>query len=245
MDAARRIRDSIAAVERLRSAVAADAALHAAVRQVKHLQSQRFRGTYADLLRSATYAAPADFFLRELYGDQDYSRRDDQFGRIAGAIERLFPAQVAQTAASLAQLHALTEDLDVQMAHLWVRRAEADPASRYALAWRELGRRAEREQQLEAVAALGTDLVRLTRTPGLRTMLRLMRGPAGAAGLADLQRFLETGFDTFAGMARRDGAAEQFLATVDQRERELMDVLYHRELVACETELRRILGQAP
>ena len=245
MDASATIRDSMQAVARLRESVAADPRLQSALRDVKRLQARRFRGTYADLLRSPVYSAPADFFLRELYGEQDYSRRDDQFSRIAGAIERLFPAQVAQTAASLAHLHALTEDLDVQMARMWPDGQDSTAAARYARAWRTLGRREERLQQLQSVAALGHDLVRLTRTPGLRTMLKLMRAPAAAAGLADLQRFLETGFDTFAGMARRSGAAEHFLATVEQRERALMELLDEADDVACETELARILGQAP
>jgi len=46
-------------------------------------------------------------------------------------------------------------------------------------------------------------------------------------------------------MARRSGAAEHFLATVEQRERALMELLDEADDVACETELARILGQAP
>ena len=81
--------------------------------------------------------------------------------------------------------------------------------------------------------------------PGLRTMLRMMRGPASAAGLADLQRFLEEGFDTFAAMSRQRGAVEQFLRTLQERERQLFTLLDDADLVACETALARILGQAP
>lgn len=246
MEAARAIRDAVAAVSRLRQSAAGDDALAEALLDVKRLQSRRFSGTYADLLAGGSYAQAARFFLQELYGDKDYARRDEQFARIAGAIEKLFPAHVAGTAASLAQLHALTEDLDVQMARLWVRNAgETSLARRYALAWRELGRRQEREQQLEEVIGLGQELARLTRMPGLRTMLRMMRGPAAAAGLADLQRFLEEGFDTFAAMSRQRGAVEQFLRTVQEREHRLFEMLYGADLVACETELARTLGQAP
>jgi hypothetical protein len=50
----------------------------------------------------------------------------------------------------------------------------------------------------------------------------LMRGPARAAGLADLQTFLERGFDTFRAMK----GAEQFLAWVAQRERTLVATLF-------------------
>ena len=246
MEAASTIRDAVSAVTRLRSAMAGDAPLRQAVHDIKRIQSRRFSGLYADLLKSATYAAGASFFLQELYGEKDYSQRDAQFARIAGAIEKFFPAQVAQTAASLARLHALTEDLDVQMGRAWLLHPQgASDARRYAAAWRQIGRREERVQQLASVLEVGHELARLTRTPGLRTMLRLMRGPATAGGLGDLQAFLENGFDTFAGMSRRAGAAEHFLSTVQGREQGLMELLYGEDLVACETELLRILGQAP
>lgn len=245
MEAARTIRDAVAAVTSLRQSAAGDPRLDDALAQVKRLQSRRFAGTYADLLQGGLYAPAAAFFLEELYGDKDYARRDEQFARIAGAIETLFPAHVSGTAASLARLHAMTEDLDLQMARLWLRGDPLAPnARRYAAAWRELGRRQERSDQLDSVIRLGEELARLTRAPGLRTMLRLMRRPASAAGLGALQHFLETGFDTFAGMSRQRGAIEHFLGTVRVREQALFALLYERELAECEAALADILGQA-
>jgi hypothetical protein len=88
----------------LRQAVEGSSALGTAVGEVKRLQSRRFAGTYADLLAGGPYAAAAQFFLLELYGDKDYAERDAQFARIAGAIERLFPEQVVGTAVALAEL---------------------------------------------------------------------------------------------------------------------------------------------
>ena len=52
-------------------------------------------------------------------------------------------------------------------------------------------------------------------------------------------------FDTFAGMARQHGAAEHFLNTVNQREDALLVLLFGADLVASETRLQLILGQAP
>ncbi|MBK0394990.1 FFLEELY motif protein [Ramlibacter algicola] len=244
MEAARTIRDSVQQVARLRELAAADPRLHAALLAVKRLQSRRFSGTYADLLQGGTFAAAAGFFLEELYGDRDYSDRDAQFARIAGAIDRFFPAQVARTAADLAALHALTEDLDLAMAREWLR-IDGSDVHRYAAAWKAIDRAVDRERQLGSVVELGRELARLTRAPGLRTMLRMMRGAAGAAGLGELQRFLETGFDTFAAMARQRGAVEAFLSTVEEREGALLRALGSGDPVAAETELARILGQAP
>ena len=94
------------------------------------------------------------------------------------------------------------------------------------------------------VLGIGQQMARLTRAAGLRTMLKMMRRPAAAAGLGALQRFLECGFDTFAAMARR-GGAEDFLGIIQVRESALMALLFDADFVACETELARILGQAP
>jgi hypothetical protein len=244
MDAARTIRDAVGQVAELRRSAGEDPLLGQALVAVKRLQSRRFAGTYADLLVDRTYAAGARFFLGELSGERDDAQRDEQFARIAGAIERLFPAQVGATAARLAQVHALTEDLDRDLAKAWRASADAEPA-RYVAAWRLAGREPDRQRQLQAVIDLGHELARLTRTAGLRTMLRMMRAPATAAGLAALQAFLESGFDTFAGMARQRGAVENFLATVSEREQHLLQLLFHAGFPAAETALARTLGQAP
>jgi hypothetical protein len=247
MEAAQKIRNAVARVSQLRQAIDGQPALGAALGRVKRVQSHRFAGTYADLLGGGPYAAPARFFLTELYSDKDYAERDAQFARIAGAIEKFFPAQVAHTAVALAELHALTEELDQAMALAWLAQDayQAGDAQRYVLAWREVGRREDREAQLTVVLRIGEEMARLTRTAGLRVMLKMMRGPAVAAGLGSLQRFLESGFDTFASMARRPGGAEEFLSIIQARESALLELLFDAGLVACGTELARTLGQAP
>lgn len=242
MKTAERIRVAVAEVERLRAESRDQPALHAAVLVVKRFQARRFAGTYADLMQSGPYAPAARFFLEELYGDRDYSERDAQFARIAGAMERIFPADVAETAAALAQLHALTESLDHAMAAAAPLGSDADIPG-YVRAWRTVGRRPDRDRQLADLLALGTELSRLTRLRGLRLMLKMMRGPASAAGMLSLQRFLENGFDTFA-QASRNGGAERFLLEIRQREERLFGLLFEQDPVACETELARILGQA-
>ncbi|HMA06639.1 MAG TPA: hypothetical protein VKP68_02180 [Ramlibacter sp.] len=230
----------------LRQAVEANPVLGTALAQVKSVQARRFAGTYADLLAGGPYSAAARFFLDELYSEKDYAQRDAQFSRIAGAIEKLFPAQAVDTAVAMAELHAVTEELDQAMALAWLGQADEglSPARRYILAWREVGRRPDRDNQLSVVMAMGEEMERLTRHSGLRMMLKMMRRPAAAGGLASLQRFLESGFDTFAAMAKGKGGAAAFLQIIETRESALIRMLFEGDLVACETELARALGQA-
>ena len=244
MDAAETIRNCISDVTALRLSRQSDPALAQAVLEVKQLQSRRFMGTYADLMADPIVEPATRFFLDELYSPGDFTARDDQFGRIAGTLQTVFPKPVVQTAVSLGVLHAQTEQLDQAMGRIWLTLGGTPDAARYVAAWRAVGERHARHQQLGSVLAIGKDLTRLTRMPGLRTLLRMMRKPAQAAGLGALQHFLETGFDTFGALARQRGAVEQFLSTVHEREAQLMQAMFDTPAVACATELATTLGQA-
>ncbi len=244
MNATHLIRDSVLRVSQLRETAKNTPGLPLAVSAIKQFQARRFAGTYSDLLHAAPYREAARFFLEELYSEKDYAERDTQFARIAGALERLFPQAVVQTALSLAQLHLLTETLDLSMAEHWRNNPEHNEAARYIRAWRHVDRRADRNAQLADVLALGRELDQLTRTPGLRLMLKMMRGPANLAGLGALQHFLESGFDTFAAMGHKTNATAFFLETVQTREAEWFERLFEANLVACETEITQTLAQA-
>ena len=239
---AQRIHDALQAVARLRQQRAAELALALAIARIKRFQARRFQATYPDLLQSLRYKPAAGFFLHELYSDKDYADRDEQFGRIATTIARLFPQAIVDTAAALVEVHALTEHLDDLMARQWpeslAATAGGNTCAAYIDCWRRVADPAGRRRQLEVVLALGRELDRLTEKPGLRTMLRLMRGPAAAAGLSALQQFLETGFDAFAGMR----GADEFLQVVQQRETRWINSLFEDDAVACETALTHLVG---
>ncbi len=243
MKASKIIHDAVMHVTLLRETVAGEPKLAGAISAIKHFQARRFKGTYFDLLHSEQYKAVAVFFLQELYSEKDYSKRDSQFARIALALERLFPEQVVQTAVSLSQLHRLTEDLDLAMAQSWMSNSDKPEVVRYVHAWRSVGRRSDRNRQLSSVLSVGRELDRLTRTRGLRLMLKMMRGPSILAGLGSLQQFLESGFDTFSEMGRQGDGAHSFLDTVMARETSLINRLFDADLVACETEIAQLLGQ--
>lgn len=221
MDPAHTIRDAIDQVFALRAKAAAEPELGQAVSAIKRLQALRFRGSYADLLESADFGEASRFFLDELYGERDYAERDTQFARIAGGLAAVLPGPVMGTAVALAQLHALTEQLDHAMAAQWLHlrhTAAAPETEAYVQAWKAVGRRTDRQRQLEGVMQIGTQLAKVTSKPGLAIVLKLMRRPAATAGLASLQHFLETGFGIFRTLARDKHLAQAFLQTIEQRE---------------------------
>lgn len=205
-----------------------DTALGREVLAVKAYQHARFSHTYADLLGHARFGAAARFFLEDLYGPGDFTTRDEQFVRIVPALVRLFPRDIVDTVLSLGRLHALSEKLDTEMGQCAVRigqHGQAISGPVYGQCWREVGSPARREEQIVLMLAVGAALEGYTRNPLLRHSLRLMRGPAQAAGLGALQAFLERGFDTFRAMK----GASEFLQTIAQRERTLAAKLFAGE----------------
>ena len=239
MEPAETIRSAVAAVSLLRVQTTASPRLSAAVRHIKLFQAERFRTTYSDLLASDEYGPATQFFLNELYSDKDFVQRDAQFAKIAGALQTLFPKQVVQTAVTLAQLHRLTEELDHQMGVAMLSMPDNNEVANYVGAWRSVGRKDDRQRQLNTVLAVGSELERLTRTPGLRLMLKMMRRPANAAGLGALQAFLEAGFDTFAAMSGQNRMVTRFLFTIEQRESNLIDALFSPTQMLAEKYLRQ------
>ena len=218
--AAASILADLSAVDAERTRRAASSGLLAKVTALKEFQQRRFSFTYADILVSARYGDAARFFLEELYGPSDFSQRDAQFARVVPALVRLFPNEIVETVATLAELHALSESLDTVMGeHL---RKGLVQSLTYVEAWQRTGREQDRRRQIELTLDVASRLDRFTRRPLMRHSLRAMRGPARAAGLAELQHFLEAGFDTFRTMK----GAQDFMELISARERALAAALF-------------------
>lgn len=236
--AARTILKHLDAVRLEREKRLAAPRLAAEVQRVKQYQQRRFSHTYADLLDSPRYGPAARFFLDELYGPRDFTERDEQFARVVPALMRIFPAEIVATVSTLAELHALSEQLDSAMASQLDPDAPLD-ARAYARAWQHSGLPELRERQIALTLEVGASLDRLTGKLLVRNSLRLMRGPARAAGLHELQAFLEAGFETFRAMK----GAQEFLALVDRREHRLTTVLFSSAADAADPDLLALLPQ--
>jgi hypothetical protein len=192
----------------------------ARLRELKRWQSERLARDYADIAAIPRYRAATSFFLDDLYGPKDFSRRDAEMLRIVPTMARILPASAVDTAALAIELEALSEDLDHRTA------AQLAPGpiveATYAEAYRKATLRPERERQIELIVAVGERLDTLVSTPLVFRTLRLMRQPAKLAGLEDLHEFLEHGFNAF----REMGGAEEFLALIEGREMALLNRLF-------------------
>ncbi|WP_172198488.1 hypothetical protein [Niveibacterium sp. COAC-50] len=187
-------------------------------------QADRLAHTHADLLASERYRPAAEFFLNELYGPKDFAERDAALARVQPMLSRFLPRSALETICSAVELDALSETLDAAMVDA-LRNGAADTPiddARYAAAYRQVGRRADRDRQIALIRHVGEALDELTHHPMIRGMLRLMGAPARAVGLGALHTFLVRGFEAFAHM---EGAG-QFLDSIIEREQALSDQIF-------------------
>lgn len=213
------LEEQLRTVKAERRSAMRDPALLAARTALKQFQSGRLAASHADLLAAPDSGDAALFFLDELYGAHDLGRRDADLERIIPTLQRVLPLAALRAITEAIVLDALSEQLDSAMAAVLGQRFDD---AQYAAAYAGVTARAERERQLELVQELGDALCKLVRIPFLTTMLRVMRKPAQLAGLGDLQRFLEQGFNTFKAMR----APRQFVTTIVQRERQVLANIY-------------------
>ncbi len=230
--------DARSFVERLRLLLDRATALHGAAADRPMLESARLKlrawqaarlaRTYADLLASPRMGLAATFFLTDLYNADNLGKVGANVRRLAPAMQRILPADGLETVIEAFELEVLSEELDLAVAVALGAEAVKLTAASYGTAYRKVGRRADRERQIDFIEDLGKSLDRLVHRPLIGTTLLLMRKPAQLAGLDDLQDFLQRGYAAF----HKLGSADEFLALVVGRERNLL-----RALFACDDSL--------
>lgn len=218
------LRQHLARAKALRAAARADPRMALDRLRLRGWQADRLAATHRDLLDSARYHDAARFFLTDLYGPKDFSERDHELERILPTMSATLPASGIRTVALAIEVDALSEELDAAMV-AELRRAGAMASiteEAYAEAYRRCGRRPARELQLGLIGDIGEALAALVRKPLIRAALRIMRGPARLAGLAELHAFLEDGYNAFHAM----GDSTEFLAAITTREAVILRQLF-------------------
>lgn len=203
----------------LEAALLHDPGLRVGLRALRAWQARRLAGTYEELRREPRYTAAVEFFLNDLYGPQDFSRRDQELNRALTPLRRTLPAELFGLLAKAIELEVLSAELDLGMLEQLSERPVTNAS--YAMAYRALGGAAQRQRQIDLTLGIGTDLERLVRQRWIGFALRASHRPARAAGFGVLQQFLERGFDAF----RRMGSARRLLQAIREREIQLMETL--------------------
>lgn len=186
-------------------------------------QANRMANTYADLASQARYADAISFFRTDLYGEGDFAQRDADLARVVPIMVRLLPARLITALARGTELNALSQELDQALLARLPRANGVFTVAEYCAAYREPSERGAREHQIALIGEVGAGLDTYVRRPFIESGLSMMRQPARLAGLGALQDFLERGVSAF----RKLEGAKEFLATIDRRERAIMEAIYN------------------
>ncbi len=182
-------------------------------------QAERLAMTYSDLHADDRFRPAVEFFLSDIYGARDFSRRDDDVRRVFPLMSRVLSAEAIGSITLAMDLHAMSQELDEAMVavlreELGVTVTGDLAPAQYAEAYRRVGRVEDRRRQIELVCELGEVLDEVVPNPMLYTAVKLAHGPAHLMGFGELQDFVERGFVSFRHMK----GATRFLDAIYQRE---------------------------
>ena len=183
--------------------------------ELQHWQRARLSRSYSDLESLEGYRSAIHFFLSELYGGLDFRDRDQDLGRVMPVMIRFLPDATLATMSEAFELQAISLEFDMRMAD-WMARHDLPRLDMdgYCRTYRACDDRGGRERQITLIRKLGYDLDSLVRWPLVNRLVRLLRGPAHAAGFGRLQEFLEAGLGAFRALPD----ATLFIETIYERE---------------------------
>jgi hypothetical protein len=197
-----------------------------ALEHLQQWQQDRLATTFDDLIRQDAYHPAVTFFLTEIYGGLDFRQRDQDIDRVMPVMKRFLPDKVLYTMSEAFELQAISLEFDIKMAHQMKLQGlrELDMGD-YCGVYRACGDQPGRERQISLISKLGYDLDRLVNKPLVNALVRLLRGPAHAAGFGTLQEFLESGLGSFRAL----DDIRYFNETIYQREWNSMESLFAGE----------------
>ena len=199
------------------------------IHQLQHWQCERLFVSHDDLAQQKRYQKAMAFFVDELYGPKDFSQRDADLARVIPKLAKVLPDKAMNAMDDALSLNALSFDLDMAMAQFIKTHYADETINRdiYALAYRHVGREADRVHQIDIISHLGDQLADVIKIRGIGMLISLSRSPAKLAGLLALHEFLERGFNAFKAI----GDVQSFIQPVLAREKVLMHTLMQDALI--------------
>ena len=190
---------------------------------LQQFQRDRIARSFDDLNRQEGYRPAVEFFLSEIYGGLHFRDRDQDLGRVMPVMTRFLPDRTLMTMSEAFELQAISLEFDMEMAE-WMACWEVEilDMAAYCRVYRAVDDRKGRERQILLIRKLGYDLDQLVRKSFVNYLVRLLRGPAHAAGFGNLQEFLESGLNSFRALEN----PEYFIETIYVREWESMERMF-------------------
>ena len=173
-----------------------------------------------DFMNNLNAKGAINFFLEEIYGTKDLSKRDEEVERFINTMEKLISGDTLEVILNAVNLNLITEKLDNDMA---LRLRENFSKEDYQKAYLETSK-SLREEQVQIIEQLGSSLSSLVKIPFLGMLMKTMTIPAKAQNVYNLHLFLQKGLEVFKSTKN----AKNIISTVANREREYINSMYSK-----------------
>ena len=158
------------------------------------------------------------FFLSDIYGPKDLSRHEEGVRRILPIMKQVLPVPGLETVADAIELNARRSPSTPTWSRPSKRRSSRYRQEDYVQAYRVVGRRPDRERQIEIIGHLGKSLDKLTRKPFIGDCALDDEKARHFGGLSDC-RISRKGLQAFRTMK----GGEEFLEKITSREQALLN----------------------
>ncbi len=191
------------------------------VNSLRKWQCARLLFSYDELYQQKKYRSAMDFFTDELYGPNDFTKRDEGIKKVLPLMEKVLSKQTIATFELALQLNTLSYQLDFDLVRELGDISDIS-SEQYAQAYQNCNNLEQRQLQLELIELLGGSLAGIARKTSVMLVLKLSRKPAKLAGLEELQAILEKGANAF----RKIKTIDEFINPILQGETVIMQSLF-------------------
>lgn len=193
------------------------------VDQVRKVQVERLRKTYADFFANPEYTKISRYFFEQIYGAGDKASRDAAFNKIYEKMSAVVNPKRIVRVTQLKQLNELTDELDLRVAREFIkmRKRHAMTLADFEACYKALNNRAERELQLQLLLETTRFFHKLAHVPMLGFVIKPTQLAAKALGVEYIMEFFMEGYRSFKSVKN----AEPFMQAIEERERAYLDSL--------------------
>jgi hypothetical protein len=191
---------------------------------LKLYQVNRLRSTYSDLLASKEYGKLGEFFFTDIYGPEDYSRRNNAFKKLSYFLKDAMGERIWTGVEKLIELNDLSEALDSRLLDELLSMGVSTNITQgdYEAAYRNCNNYDLRVRQIDFMVTSTAFMHEMSRIRAIGWIIRGVRLAAFFIGVGDVMKFLERGYKAFSSTAKID----KFNETIKEREMAILDHIY-------------------
>jgi hypothetical protein len=132
---------------------------------LREWQCRRLMASHRDIYETPRFKPAIEFFVDELYGPKDFTKRDEDIARVVPKMKKWLPSEALESLEVAIHLNALSQELDIAM----LEQLQDAPLCNetYAQAYRDCDNQAQRQLQIDSIEQLGVDLKKVVDITGI------------------------------------------------------------------------------